>query len=145
MFKPVAKYMASVLALMFLLAAPAFAADINWQSSYQEALAVSKTENKPIMVIFTADWCVFCKKLENQTLTDPKVIRLINNNFVAVKIDKDKNPQIAKDFQVQGIPDIYFLAPYDSGKTNIDVIARQLGFIKPENFIPGLESMISQF
>lgn len=145
MLKTVSKCAAAVCAAIFLFtAAPALAADINWQKSYSDALGASKNEGKPIMIVFTADWCVFCKKLENQTFTDPKIVREINNNFIAVKIDKDKQGSIAKDFGVQGIPDLFFLTPFtkDNG---VKTIARQLGFIEAKDLLPGLQQISAQY
>lgn len=145
MFKAVSKCAIGLCSAIFLFtAAPALAAEINWQQTYSEALAVSKNENKPIMVIFTADWCVFCKKLENQTFTNPQIIREINNNFVAVKIDKDKNGQIAKDFNVQGIPDMFFLTPFNT-ESGVQTIARQLGFIEAKDLLPGLQQIAAKY
>lgn len=145
MFNTISKYAAGLCAAIFLFAAaPVLAAEINWQSSYGEALAVSKSENKPIMVIFTADWCVFCKKLENQTFTNSQIVREINNNFVAVKINKDKETEIANDFNVGGIPDMYFLTPFDT-EADLQIIARQLGFIEAKNLLPGLQQIAAQY
>lgn len=145
MFKAVAKFAAGLCAAAFFLtAAPALAADIYWHESYSEALMVSQEENKPLMVVFTADWCVFCKKLENQTFTDPAVAKLVNSKFIAVKIDKDKNDQIAKDFGVQGIPDIFFLTPFDKEK-GVEVIARQLGFIQAGDLLKGMKQISAMY
>ena len=145
MFKTISTFVAGICAALFLvMAAPVLAAEINWQRSYSDALAVSKSENKPIMVVFTADWCVFCKKLENQTFTDPKIINIINNNFIAVKIDKDKETKIANDFNVAGIPDMYFLTPF-SMENGVKTIARQLGFIKVEDLLPGLQKIADRY
>lgn len=145
MFSKISKCFACLCMAFFLFAAaPALAVEINWQPSYNEALAVSKNENKPIMVIFTADWCVFCKKLENQTFTNAQIIREINKNFVAVKINKDQEAEIVKDFNVGGIPDMYFLTPF-STETELQIIARQLGFIEAKNLLPGLQQIAAQY
>ena len=145
MFKTVFAFVAGICAVLFLfMVAPVLAAEINWQRSYSDALAVSKSENKPIMVVFTADWCVFCKKLENQTFTNAKIVNLINNNFIAVKIDKDKETKIANDFNVTGIPDMYFLTPF-SIENGVQTIARQLGFIKVEDLLPGLQKIADRY
>lgn len=141
MFKVVAKYAACVCAVMLLTtAAPALAAGIYWEKSYTEALKSSKATQKPIMVVFTADWCVFCKKLENQTFTDSRVIKMVNENFIAVKIDKDKEKKIVADFGVQGIPDIYFLTPFNT-TDGVKTISRQLGYIDADSFYTGLKQI----
>lgn len=143
MQKRVIKIIPLLIAALILLAAqPGWTAKINWQQTYSEALKVSKDENKPIMMVFTADWCVFCKKLDVETFQDPAVANYVNANFVAVKIDRDKETQIVKDFKVQGIPDLYFLEPYKVGE-NVKPMARQLGYVKPEPFLAGLKQIVA--
>lgn len=140
MTKRVCKLIAATLFLLFA-AQPVMAAEIEWLT-YSEALQISREENKPIIMIFTADWCAFCKKLENQTLNDGIVKKLINDNFVAVKVDRDKETRLVKDFGVGGIPDIYVLEPW-KGEDGIKIIGRQLGFIKAEPFELALREVLA--
>lgn len=143
MQKSLIKVLPLLLAAQVLMAAaPAWADRISWRPTYSDALKFSKEENKPIMMVFTADWCVFCKKLEAETFSDPTVANYVNRNFIAVKIDRDKETQIVKDFNVQGIPDIFFLEPYKVGE-NVRIMARQIGYIKPTPFYEGLQQIIA--
>lgn len=143
MMKRVFKITPLLIVALFLLAAqPVWSAQINWQKSYSDALQVSRDENKPIMLVFTADWCVFCKKLEAETFTDLAVVNYLNEHFVTVQVDRDKETQMVKDFRVQGIPDIYFLEPFKMNE-RIGTMGRQLGYIKPEPFLSGLKQIVA--
>jgi thiol:disulfide interchange protein DsbD len=74
-----------------------------------EALARAKTEHKPVVLDFYAEWCVPCKRMLTETFGDPKVAQLLKQ-CVLLKIDTDRYPELARKFGVEGLPDIRFLA-----------------------------------
>ena len=59
------------------------------------------------MVVFHAAWCGACRMLEQQTLTDAKVIEAAQQ-WVAVKVDVDKEAKIAEQYGVQSLPTTRF-------------------------------------
>lgn len=77
---------------------------------YTDALAQAKRENKPIVIDFMASWCVPCRRMEKETFTDPQVANLLDQ-VVFLKVDTDEHPDLAKSFDVEGLPDIRFLNP----------------------------------
>jgi len=64
------------------------AKEINWLT-LEEAEALSKKENKPLLIDFYTDWCGWCKKLDNTTYKDPEVIEYVNKYFYPVKFDAE--------------------------------------------------------
>ncbi len=81
---------------------------INWIYNLQEGLDAAAEKEKPLMVYFGADWCVWCRRMENETYADPKVIEL-SEYFVSVKIDTDDNPEVAREYGVRGLPIVIFM------------------------------------
>ncbi len=77
---------------------------------YQDALARAERENKPIVIDFMALWCVPCRRMEKETFTDPAVASLLER-VVFLKVDTDEHAELAKHFDVAGLPDIRFLNP----------------------------------
>lgn len=75
-----------------------------------EALAVAKAENKPIVLDLNAEWCAPCRQLERLTFPDPKVKALLEQT-VFLRIDTDKHPDIAQRLGVEGLPDLRFVLP----------------------------------
>lgn len=56
---------------------------------------------KPVLVDFTASWCGPCK-MQSPILQELK--KEVADSVTIIKIDVDKNPGTAQDFQVQGVP-----------------------------------------
>ncbi len=81
---------------------------INWRS-YEEGLVVSKAEKKKVFLHFYADWCVFCAKMAKETFQNPAVVSYLNNHFIPVRVDTDKEPATAMKYGVQGLPSTWFL------------------------------------
>jgi hypothetical protein len=62
---------------------------LTWEKDYQTALKRAKDEKKPLLVMETATWCGFCKKLEQETLSDSRSRHFLSG-FVRVKAYEDK-------------------------------------------------------
>ena len=72
------------------------------------ALREAAERDQLIFVDFHAPWCGACRKLEETTLSDPKVNALLSG-FVVLKIDTDERPSIGNYFGVVGLPTILVL------------------------------------
>ena len=105
---------------------------IAWKTTFDEALAAAKKSERPILVDFTAEWCGWCKKLDRDTFGNEAVIRLVNEFFVAVKVDTDKSPAISKKYKVSGLPTLLILGPDGSE------LQRLTGYRPPEKFLTEL-------
>ena len=65
---------------------------INWVS-LTEAEKYSEKYNKNMLIYFYRNNCDYCKRMKNEVLSDPQIIKLINENFFPVKLDgKSKKP-----------------------------------------------------
>lgn len=112
-------------AASFSRAGDAESKTIDWQSSLQGAHKLATQQNKPLLIIFGAEWCGPCKKLEKTTLSNPQLAKYINSTFVSVHLDVDKEEKVAKILEVTNIPCTIILSP------NADLLGRLEGFVKP--------------
>ncbi|BDD07840.1 thiol:disulfide interchange protein DsbD [Fulvitalea axinellae] len=56
---------------------------------YQQALSCAKAQNKPVFIDFTGHGCVNCREMEQRVLSDPKVQRILNEDYVFVSLYVD--------------------------------------------------------
>jgi len=66
---------------------------------YEEALAYAKSVNKPLFLDFTGHGCVNCREMEAKVLSDPRVLKIINDNYVAVAIYTDDKTDLPENEQ----------------------------------------------
>ncbi|MBU1228260.1 MAG: thioredoxin family protein, partial [Actinobacteria bacterium] len=102
--------MAAAAMVSLLATTPAGGADesISWLS-YGEGLAAAAESGRLVLIDFHADWCKYCKKMDKETFADPGVIRLIEEYFVPVSVDTEKEREPARRFGVRSLPTIWFL------------------------------------
>lgn len=111
------------------------AAEIPWSTDIEHSLQQAAANNQLVLMEFTADWCVFCKKMEKNTFTNAKVAQRISDNFVAVRVDADQNKDLVKDLGIKGLPAILVVSP------DLKVVDRISGFQTAEALIPKLDAI----
>ena len=98
---------------------------IEWHS-YQDGMQRGKFEKKKVFLHFYADWCMYCKKMEQSTFKDPEVIAALNQDFIPIRINTDLDPDTTQLYGVKPIPDTWFI--YESGEP----IGNRPGFISAD-------------
>ncbi len=69
------------------------AQEVKWLS-FEEAIALNKTNPKPILVDLYTDWCGWCKRMDATTYKNNTIVDYINNNYYAVKMDGEGKKDI---------------------------------------------------
>lgn len=110
---------------------PTNATIVVWRSDYQEAMNEAKSQNKPVLIVFHADWCGPCRKMKKDTYSDAAVIAAADP-FIRVYIDTDKQPDVAETYNVSGIPAFYVLSPAGN------VVTSTVGYQPPKEFVAWL-------
>ncbi|MBO0910258.1 MAG: thioredoxin domain-containing protein [Acidobacteria bacterium] len=73
---------------------------IQWHEWGEKAFARAKRENKPILLDIGAVWCHWCHVMDRESYDDPEIAELVNQRFVAIKVDRDERPDIDSRYQV---------------------------------------------
>jgi len=74
---------------------------IDWHPWGPEPFELAKRLHRPILLDIGAVWCHWCHVMDEGTYADAEVARLLRQHFVAVKVDRDENPEVDRRYQRQ--------------------------------------------
>lgn len=109
------------------------AADVEWRRDYAAARDEATKTGRPLLFVFETDSCVFCRKLDAVTLRDSKIVRILNDEFVPVKLDGRTERKLVNALKVEGYPTLVVATA--AGK----VVGRNDGFADAGEMISLLE------
>ena len=67
---------------------------VNWYPWGEEALEKARRENKPILISIGYSTCYWCHVLEREVFTQDDAAKIMNDNFINIKIDREVRPDI---------------------------------------------------
>ena len=67
---------------------------VNWYEWGDEALQAAKKENKPLLISIGYASCHWCHVMEKESFMDTAVARIMNDNFICIKVDREERPDI---------------------------------------------------
>ncbi len=109
------------------------ASELKHADSYEYAIAKGLKENKNILMYTHSPYCPWCTKMENETLSNKKVIEFINKNYVYVSIDVEMDDFPTK-FKPNGTPTTFIIDP----KTQKKLYSLR-GYKSPRSFLGRLK------
>jgi thioredoxin-related protein len=119
---------------------PGSKSTVKWES-FNSGLSKALKQKKYVIIDFYADWCYWCKVMEKETFANQEVVKVLNRDFVAVKVYTEKDEEItymgvkttssrfASMLGVTGLPTVVFM---DGEGKLIDQVP---GFVKPDIFV----------
>lgn len=72
---------------------------IEWYPWGEEAFERAAVEDKPVFLSSGAIWCHWCHVMAAECFEDEEVVRLLNENCVNIKLDRDERPEIDRIYQ----------------------------------------------
>ncbi len=113
---------------------------LSWEKTdYQAARDKALAQQRPLLVDFTASWCLSCKELEKHTFSHPAVSHEAGR-FVAVRVDAtdDEDPKVERAFAEFGIKGLPTVILYDSQGHEA---SRFNDFVEAEPFLAALRAV----
>jgi thiol:disulfide interchange protein len=95
-------------------------ADLEGYFDYDQALACARSKNKPLFLDFGGKVCTNCKKMEVDVLSDPRIIEVLQNNYIVVSLYTDDQIELPEKE--------WITSSYDgkikktNGKKNLDLL-----------------------
>ncbi|MHC1587352.1 MAG: thioredoxin family protein, partial [Candidatus Syntropharchaeia archaeon] len=102
-----------------------------------EGMQLAKSENKTVMIYFYSDSCGWCRKMEQTTFADERVVEM-SKNFVTISVNAG-NPWVRAQYHIQGVPLIVFTD--SQGKE----IYRINGYRDADAFLEEMDSVLRGF
>lgn len=95
---------------------------------YDEALHRSLEENKPLLLFFSTDQCVYSDRMRSQLIKDESMKKLLSQ-FICVEVNAAELPQLCREYEVREFPTIQFV---DAGGLRL---SRLIGEQQPTTFV----------
>lgn len=91
------------------------AAEANWPIVWMDwnadTFRLAEELDLPVLLNISAKWCRWCRSMDEQSYKDPEVSSLINGEFVPVRVDNDRRPDINSRYNMGGWPSTVVLTP----------------------------------
>src|SRR4029077_19665581 len=72
---------------------------VAWYPWSEAAFARAQALDRPILLDIGAVWCHWCHVMDGESYEDPEVARIVNDEFVAIKVDRDERPDVDQRYQ----------------------------------------------
>jgi len=105
--------------------------------TFDQALAAAKRDSKVVIIDFFTTWCGPCKKLASPTWKDAEVVAWLGEKAIALKIDAEKESELAKKYNINAYPTMLFLK---SDGTEID---RLVGYRDSKEFLSNAKDALA--
>lgn len=111
---------------------------VKWLDNLDEALQKAEEENKLIYIDFYTEWCIYCMQMDRNTYTDPRIINVLTESFVPVKLNRERleNADVVKKYKVYVQPVEMVLTPAG------DVVWSRRGYIDADELYFYLMSIL---
>lgn len=106
---------------------------IQWQTDIFKAHDISVKTDKPMLILVSSESCPPCNKLKSTTLVDPRITKFVNQSFVPVKLDFEKDARVIEILEVEHIPTTIVLSP------DADLLGRLVGYASVQDYYKALD------
>ncbi len=72
---------------------------VNWYPWCMEAFEKAKEKDLPVLLDIGAVWCHWCHVMDSESYEDEETAAIINEHYIAVKVDKDERPDVDSRYQ----------------------------------------------
>lgn len=110
--------------------------DVDWQAWSPALFERAAREGKYILLHLGADWCHWCHVMEDTSYRDPSVLKLIDQRYIPVRVEQDRDPELSQRYEAWGWPATIF---FDSDGNEI---GKRRGYQPPEFFAKLLQAII---
>jgi len=117
---------------------------IPWQLYDDDLLVAAKAEGKPVVIDFSAEWCLPCQELDHETFADATVIEAAKT-VVPLRADLTRSAdeevkELRERYKIVGVPTVVFIDASGRERTDLRVVQ----FIEADEFLERLAKLTGQ-
>lgn len=124
---------AALLISAVALSPAALGQEVSWRLDYVKARREAVEKGRPLVIDFSTENCYWCKQLDARTLRDPGVVALLNDRFIPVKLDGQREAELVAKLRIQSFPTTVIAAPDGRILDTVD------GFVEAPRFLEQLQ------
>jgi thiol:disulfide interchange protein DsbD len=114
---------------------------IPWQPYDAVALSAATTDSRPVVIDFSADWCLPCKELDHRTFSQPEVIEAARS-VVPLRADLTRSSsaevqKLREQYKIRGVPTVVFIDSRGKERTDLRVVE----FVDKKEFLRRLADL----
>ncbi|PSP28509.1 thioredoxin domain-containing protein [Halobacteriales archaeon QH_2_65_14] len=84
---------------------------VEWREWGEEAFDVAARTGKPVLLALVTRWSAECREMDVTTYAEPRIAASVNDGFVPVRVDADRQPRVRERYNMGGFPSTVFLTP----------------------------------
>jgi thioredoxin-related protein len=97
--------------LLALVAGVARAEGVQWRKDYNEARKEAAEKDRPLFLDFGTEDCFWCKRLDADVFHDKDVIALVNEQFIPMRVDGNRDTRLVEALRIHSYPTLVFASP----------------------------------
>jgi thioredoxin-like negative regulator of GroEL len=99
------------LLLITVLDGPVAAGEVQWRQDYNKARREATEKNRPLLLDIGTSNCIWCRKLEATTFRDVQIAAVLNDQFIPLKVDANREAALAEALKIESYPTLVLAAP----------------------------------
>ncbi|MEZ3116581.1 DUF255 domain-containing protein [Halobaculum sp. MBLA0147] len=90
---------------------PVDTSHVEWHEWGAEPFEIAERTGRPVLLFLTATWCDDCHQMLAETFGEPRTAANVDDGFVPVKVDVDRQPRVRERYNMGGFPSTVFCTP----------------------------------
>ncbi|SDJ93848.1 hypothetical protein SAMN05216226_11272 [Halovenus aranensis] len=95
---------------------------VEWREWGEDAFEAAGDAGKPVLLALVTEWSEECHNMDRATYAEPRIAANINDGFVPIRVDADRNPHIRERYNMGGFPSTVFCTPEGTILTGATVL-----------------------
>lgn len=84
---------------------------VEWREWGPAPFEEAHAAGRPVLLSITTPWCEWCETMDRGAYSNPAVAANVHDDFVPIRVDADRRPQVRDRYTMGGFPSTVFLTP----------------------------------